>query len=342
MIIFAGDCILKNMFNLKIDKIPMSRQYLTLFLTLLCIILMPFSASADTYYETSGTYKAKHSVKILDYPDSRASSIYKLSEGDVIHTVATYSAQKSKKHAILCKLITPTSAWMALRLPDGRIGFVWESSGDFEKINSEKADISDEAIAAAVNTARTQYISQAKQHFLWIGIAILVALVLILIANFTDNDKIGLAAGIILIGMLFGLALYLYNNPHSMWFVSPSIVGWGVTILCIFPTFFIMMQIIGEFTGSFSGALEHPVNFIGLLLFGAIVFLMFRAVYLEVTDLITLVIFTLSGVGVRTSSEYGTLLDQTTGKMLTGVRFSGNKAYSGDRTFTDNGSGFYE
>lgn len=222
------------------------------------------------------------------------------------------------------------------------MGFVWHESYKFKKLNSEPAQISDEVIRDSKNLVKEKYVVQGKRQLKWIGIAMIVLVVMIIISNITDSALFGFLTGLLLIGLLVSLVLYLLNNPHSMWFVSPSIVGWGVTLLCIIPTFVVAMFLIGEFVGSLLGVIKNPMNIIGLLLLGAIVFLIFRAVYMEVADLFTVLIISLSGAGVRSSAEYGTLMDMTTGKVTTGVRFSGNKAYSGNRTFTNNGSGFYE
>lgn len=312
---------------------------------LLFLLMLLFFASVSVsaaYYDTSGTYEvAVPSLKVLDYPDSRASSIYELSKGDVIRTSPT-SGQYEGDHAFLGGLLKPTSRWMATILPNGKVGFVWCSSNKFNKIDSVRAPISDDVIRSAKDKGKVKYAAQGKRQLKWIGIAMAVLVVMLIISNITDSALFGLLTGLLLIGLLVSLVLYLLNNPHSMWFVSPSIVGWGVTLLCIIPTFMVVMFLIGEFVGSLLGVIKNPMNIIGLLLLGAIVFLIFRAVYMEVADLFTVLIISLSGAGVRSSAEYGTLMDMTTGKVTTGVRFSGNKAYSGNRTFTNNGSGYYE
>lgn len=54
------------------------------------VLLFFASVSASAYYDTSGTYEvAVPSLKVLDYPDSRASSICELSAGTVISTFPT-------------------------------------------------------------------------------------------------------------------------------------------------------------------------------------------------------------------------------------------------------------
>lgn len=336
------------MFNLPhralTARVSKSGKHLALILSLLCVFLASSSDAVASYYSTAGTYQILSDVKVLDYPDSRASSIYELHAGDTIKTDAVNFAQQISlnSYAFLTKLLAPTTRWMVLQLHDGKIGFVNKDSNVFNKVGDEKADIPDEAIDKVIDAVRVKYIKQAKKHLSWLGIAIASVFVLIIISKITDSDLIGLIAGFIIIASLFGLVFYFWVNPHSMWFVSPSIVGWGTTLLCIFPTFFFSMFFIGEFIGSIGGMFKNPTNFIGMLLFAAIVYLMCRAVYWEVTDLFAVLIFSLSGAGVRSSSEYGTLIDQTTGKTLTGVRFSGNKAHSGNRTFTNDGSGYFE
>lgn len=158
----------------------------------------------------------------------------------------------------------------------------------------------------------------------------------------TENAFISLTAGFGLLALIVVLGLYLWNNSHSMWFVSPTINGWGTTLLCIIPTIGISTVIVGEFIGALCGMFRNLVNLLYALLLGLIVFLICRAVYLEVMDLVALMILSLSGAVFRSSSDTGTLIDLTTGEFISGVTFSGNKAYSGNKTFTNDGSGFFE
>lgn len=307
---------------------------------------IPLRASAGSYYETSGEYRVVKDANILDYPDSRASSIGTLKKGSVVLTAAT-SGVGSGNMAILSDLLVPTSCWMIVQFSGGKYGYVWCNSR-FEKISSDKklAVPKDLKIFSA---GREKYVKQGKEHLKWVGFVLVGLIILQLLAAFVDNDVLGLVAGLSIFAFEGMLVWYLTNNPHSMWFVSPTINGWWYTILCIIPTWFVVFFLISEFSGSISGVFdgflntsERVVNILSLVLLGTLLFLMGRAIYLEVLDLVTIVIWSMSGVGFRSSEDHGTLVCQNTSKFITGVRFSGNKAYSGNQTFTDNGSGYYE
>ena len=298
-------------------------------------------AYASVYMQTSGEYRVLVDTDVLDYPDSRASSIDELKKGSVIQTYAT-TGVKSGNYAFLSHLFEPTSRWMIVRTSTGQLGYVWCDSR-FEKTTTErKLVISSEQKQALYAKGQEKYFNQGKQHLKWIGFAFIGVVVLMAIALASENGILGLIGGLSVFAFEGILIWYLMHNPHSMWFVSPSINGWGYTLLFIIPTWIVVAFFISEFIGSISGISKNIVNIIGAILLIVLLFFIGRAIYLEVLDLITLLIFALSGAGVRSSDEYGSLVGQATGKFITGVRFSGNKAYTGNRTFTNNGSGYFE
>ncbi len=307
---------------------------------ILSLILAP---NAKAYYETSGTYRVTaDKIKVYDYPDSRSKAIGYVKADDTIMTMAIPSAmEECGTLAFFSKLFAPESRWMALKLPDGQIAYMEKDSHKLNKINDYRAAL-DEENELNMLEKRNEYIQQAKTHLKWVGFVLIGAIVLCVIGGALDNL---VGALLIFVGFasFFGMLIYYFaNNPYSFWFVSPTIGGWGMTLLCILPTLIIVFLLVGELVGSFVGIFSNPFNIIEFILLAILSFFLLRGVYLEVMDLAIPLLLTLSGAGARPSGEYGTLTNMATGEYVTGVRFSGNKAYSNNKTFTNNGGGFWE
>ncbi len=299
---------------------------------------------AYTYRQHSGTYKAQSTIDVKDYPDNRASTIHEINRGEVFQTKSTIG-QMVHPNAILSHLFMPDSNWMAVRLPSGKIGFAEYKGSKVEKIAGKESglNVDEEEIIQAWNEGKHKYVAQGKSHLKWLGIATLAVAVLFWLggAFFEDSTIMAIISLLAMTALLIGIILYFIHNPHSMWFVSPTCNGWWYTILWILPTIVIAMLIFGEFVGSINSLFHNPINLIETILLGAILFFIGKAVYLEVLDMVGLMLLALAGAGARPSSEHGTLVDQATGETLIGVRFSGNKAYSDGRTFTNRGDGLF-
>lgn len=304
------------------------------------LILVP---SAKAYYDTSGTYRViTNKIKVYDHPDSRSKVVGHLTANETIKTMAIPSAMEVYGSlAFFTKLFAPESRWMVIELSDGQIAYLEKDSRQLHKIGDKGAGLAEKHMKS-LSEKRKFYIQQSKTHLKWVGFALIGAIVLCVIGGAIDN----LIGGLLMIGgfaSFFGMLIYYFaNNPYSFWFVTPTIGGWGLTLLCILPTLIIVFLLVGELVGSFIGIFSNPVNIIEFALMAALSYFLFRGVYLEVMDLAVPLLLALTGAGVRPTGDYGTLTNMATGEYITGVRFSGNKAYSGNRTFTNNGSGYFE
>ena len=175
-----------------------------------------------------------------------------------------------------------------------------------------------------------KYVEQAKSELLVVGFVLLGLIVLMIMDRFVDSRFVGVLGIVAIAALTFYVIKYFWENPHSMWFVSPSVVGWFVSILCIIPLTLFAFKVVGEFVGSIISVFRNPVNLLGVVFWGAILFLLCRAVWMEVLDVVTVLIWSLTGAGLN-SSETGTLVERSTGKAIHGVSFSGNQAFVGGK-----------